>query len=95
MDPRMLDWRGPSQGLQDNPNVVLVYRSATTPVLQFHGVARIATGEAERKLVFESSPERERNADPERKGAAIIVDLIKVEGVLKFGPDGPVFVKLN
>jgi len=86
---------GTLAALKNNPNVVLVYRSATTPVLQFHGVARIATDEAERKQVFENSPEREQNADPNRKGSAIIIDLIKVEGVLKRGPDGPVFVALN
>ena len=83
------------KAIKANPNVVLVYRSAAAPVLQFHGVARVAADESERKRVFESSPEREQNADPERKGAAIIVDLTKVEGVLKFGSDGPVFVKLH
>jgi hypothetical protein len=77
-----------------NPNVVLVYRSATTPVLQFHGRARITSDEGERKRVFESAPEREQTADPERKGAAVIVDLDRVEGVLKFGPGGPEFVRL-
>ena len=34
-------------------------------------------------------------SDPERKGVAIVIDLAKVEGVLKFGPDGPEFVKLG
>jgi hypothetical protein len=29
------------------------------------------------------------------KGVAIVIDLAKVGGVLKFGPDGPVFVKLG
>ena len=81
--------------IQNNPNVAFVYRSVTTPVLQFHGVARIAGDEADRKRVFENAPEREQQSDPERKGAAIIVDLTKVEGVLKIGPDGPVFVKLG
>jgi hypothetical protein len=73
----------------------MIYRSPTTPLLQFHGRARITTDEAERERVFENAPERERESDPERKGVAIVIDLAKVEGVLKFGPDGPEFVKLG
>jgi hypothetical protein len=85
---------GTLDAIRGNPNVVLVYRSATTPVLQFHGRARITTDDAERLRVFESAPEREQASDPERKGAAVIVDLDRVEGVLKFGPNGPEFVRL-
>jgi hypothetical protein len=85
---------GTLDAIRANPSVALVYRSATTPVLQFHGRARIVEDEQERSRVFESAPERERAADPERKGAAVIIDLDRVEGVLKFGPDGPVFVRL-
>jgi hypothetical protein len=86
---------GTIDAIRSNPNVVLVYRSATTPVLQFHGRARIASDGMERTQVFESAPQREQDADPERKGAAVIVDLDRVEGVLKFGPDGPEFVRLR
>jgi hypothetical protein len=64
-------------------------------VLQFHGRARIAADEAERSRVFDSAPEREQAADPDRKGAAVIIDLDRVEGVLKFGPGGPEFVRLT
>ena len=85
---------GTLDAIRANPNVSLVYRSATTPVLQFHGRARIADDEAERAQVFESAPERERNADLERKGVAVIVELDAVQGILKFGPEGPVFVRL-
>lgn len=85
---------GTLDAIRNNPNVALVYRSATTPVLQFHGQAKIADDDRERSAVFESAPEREQKADLERKGVAVIVDLDRVEGVLKFGPDGPVFVRL-
>jgi hypothetical protein len=85
---------GTLDAIRANPNVVLVYRSATTPVLQFHGRARITDDASEVSRVFESAPAREQAADPERKGAAVIVDLDRVEGVLKFGADGPVFVRL-
>ncbi|MEJ1967412.1 MAG: pyridoxamine 5'-phosphate oxidase family protein [Rhizomicrobium sp.] len=85
---------GTIEAIKHNPQVALMYRSATTPLLQFQGRARIATDEAERAKVFDSAPERERASDPERKGHAVIIDLDKVEGVLKFGPDGPVFARL-
>ena len=80
--------------IRANPNVVLVYRSPTTPVLQFHGRATLAKSEAERARVFDSAPERERAADPERKGVAVIIDLHLVEGVLRVGPNGREFVRL-
>jgi hypothetical protein len=85
---------GTLDAIRANPNVVLVYRSATTPVLQFHGRARIAESAQERSRVFESAPEREQAADPERKGVAVIVDLDRVEGVLRVGPEGREFVRL-
>jgi Pyridoxamine 5'-phosphate oxidase len=85
---------GTIEAIRRNPHVAMMYRSATTPLLQFQGRARIATDETERKRVFEKSPEREQKSDPERKGNAIVIDLDKVEGVLRFGADGPVFAKL-
>jgi hypothetical protein len=86
---------GTIEALKGNPQVAMIYRSATTPVLQFHDRARITTDETERKRVFENASEREQKSDPERKGVAIVIDLAKVEGVPKFGPDSPVFVKLG
>ena len=86
---------GTIEAIQKNPNVALMYRSATTPLLQFQGRARIATDEAERKKIFESAPEREQKSDPERKGIAIIIDLDKVQGVVSIGPSGPVFAQLS
>jgi hypothetical protein len=80
--------------IRANPDVALVYRSATTPVLQFHGRARIAEDDQERSKVFENAPEKEQAANPEREGVAVIVDLDRVEGVLKFGANGPEFVRL-
>ncbi len=85
---------GALDAIRANPNVVLVYRSPTTPVLQFHGRARVAENDEERSRVFDNAPEREQAADPERKGVAVIVDLDRVEGVLRIGPDGREFVRL-
>jgi uncharacterized pyridoxamine 5'-phosphate oxidase family protein len=83
------------EAIRQNPNVALMYRSATTPLLQFKGRARITADPAERKKIFESAPEREQQSDPERKGLAIIIDLDAVEGVLSFGPNGPNLVRLT
>ena len=85
---------GTIEAIRHNPHVALMYRSATTPMLQFAGRARIATEAAERAKVFEAAPERERQSDPERKGIAIIIDLDSVAGVLSFGANGPNFVRL-
>ena len=85
---------GTVAAIRHNPKVALMYRSATTPMLQFQGEARIATDAPERAKVFENSPEQERKSDPERKGLAIIIDINKVEGLLKFTAEGPVFVNL-
>jgi hypothetical protein len=84
---------GTLEAIRANPNVVLMYRSATMPLLQFHGRARVADSEAERSQVFDAAPERERAADPERKGVAVIVDLDRVEGV-RIGPEGREFIRL-
>ena len=54
--------------IRANPDVALVYRSATTPVLQFHGRARIAADDQERSKVFESAPEPPPEPDPEPQG---------------------------
>ena len=81
--------------IRHNPNVAFMYRSAKTPLLQFKGRARIADDPAERKKIFEAAPEREQQADPERKGLAIVVDLDAIEGVLSVGPNGPNFVRLS
>ncbi len=83
------------EAIKANPNVAMMYRSATTPLLQFQGQARIVTDEAERKKVFEAAPEREQKSDPDRSGTAIIIDLDSITGVLRFGEKGPEFVKLE
>ena len=80
--------------VRNNPNAALMYRSATTPMMQFSGRIRIADDPAERDRVFESAPPRERASDPERKGVALVIDLDKVEGVLRISPEGPEFVKM-
>src|SRR5215472_11598062 len=82
------------EAIRHNPKVALIYRSASTPLLQFHGRARVATDENERERVFAAAPEVERKADPDKKGLAIIIDLTRVEGVLRIGPDGPILCRM-
>ncbi len=85
---------GTLSAIRHNPHVALVYRSPSVPVLQFIGRARITDDAAERERVFSLAHERERAADPERKGQAVVIDLDAVRGVLGFGPDGPIFVNM-
>jgi pyridoxine/pyridoxamine 5'-phosphate oxidase len=79
-----------------NPNVSMILRNPDTRVvLQLAGRARLAAG-AERDRVFDNAPEIEQRADPEKKGAGVIVDLDRVEGFLGMGADGkPRFVRLK
>jgi hypothetical protein len=80
--------------IQKNPHVALMYRSASVPLLQFVGRARITDDPKERDRVFALAHEKERASDPERKGRAVIVDLDEVKGVLGFTKDGPIFTHL-
>jgi len=74
--------------IASNPNVAMIMRNAATrQLLQLAGRARVAVG-AERDRVYESAPQIEQQADPERKGAAVIVELDRVEGFLGLGPAG-------
>jgi len=90
--------RNPEGGTMDNiaanPHVAMILRSpATRVVLQLAGRARVAEG-ADRDRVYDLAPEFERNADKDKKGAGVIVDLDRVEGFLGMGPDNkPRFVR--
>jgi len=84
------------EGIKANPNVALMYRDAGKRILlQFAGQARIATDPAERARVFESAPEQEQRADPERKGEGVVIDLDRVEGMLGLNAENkPNFLRL-
>jgi hypothetical protein len=75
--------RQPQGGIVDaiaqNPRVTLLYRNPATRLSwQFFGRAHVDGSEDVRRTVYDSSPEVERNADPERKGAAILIDVDRV-----------------
>ena len=76
------------ENIAANPQVAMMYRNAQTrQLLQLSGRAHMAEG-AERDRVYENAPEIERNADPERKGVGVVVDLDRVEGFLGLAADG-------
>jgi general stress protein 26 len=83
-----------TEAIRRNPKVALIYRSETTPLLEFHGRARVATDNRERERVFSAAPEVEQKADPDRKGLAIIIDLTRIEGVIGFGENGPIWCRM-
>ena len=86
---------GTVTAIRHNPHVALMYRSPAVPLLKFEGRARVVTDAAERDRVFEAAPERERKADPERKGLAVVVELDRVFGVLGFKDGAPILAHLQ
>ncbi len=82
--------RNPGGGLQralaKNPRISLLFRSPDPRmVLNFVGKGHLEGGDATRTKVYESSPQPEQNADKERKGLALVIDLDRVTG---FGGGG-------
>jgi hypothetical protein len=78
---------GVAEGIASNPNVTLMYRDPSTrTTIFFYGKGHVATDQATTDRLYDESPEPERNADPEKKGVGIIVDLDVVQGRT---PDGP------
>ena len=67
------------KSIEGNPLVAMMYRNPETRLaFQMHGEARRVDDEAVKQRVYDMSPEIERNADPERKGTAVVVDLLRV-----------------
>jgi uncharacterized pyridoxamine 5'-phosphate oxidase family protein len=78
--------RNPEGGLQraikNNPRVSLLYRSPEPRMnLNIMGRAHFESSEDVRKKVYESSPQSEQNADRDRKGMALVIDVDRVNGV--------------
>jgi general stress protein 26 len=71
------------KSLQKNPRVTILYRDPETrAMLQFRGVARVDNSESAREHVYTNMPEPERNADREKKGSPVIIDLERVDGFM-------------
>ncbi len=59
--------------------MALWYRNTTTNVAYLmHGEARRDDSDAVKQAVYDASPEGERTMDPERKGTAMIIDLVRI-----------------
>ena len=64
-----------------HPKVEFVYSDmANARVYRLGGTARIVTDEVDRNRIFEGIHEIEQGHDPERTGAAIVVDLDHITG---------------
>jgi predicted pyridoxine 5'-phosphate oxidase superfamily flavin-nucleotide-binding protein len=72
----------------ENPRVVVYYRNAArkenpyrASCIRFHGRARIVTGGPERDKAWELTNHEEQSKDPEKKGAAVLIDLDLIEQI--------------
>ena len=89
-DAALAVWaRNPDGGLlkalAKNPRVTMLYRDPgpeNRAMLQFRGVARIDNSEATRAKVYSEMPEPEQNADKEKKGSPVILELERVDGFM-------------
>jgi general stress protein 26 len=68
-----------ANGIQKNNKVSLFYRNPETRLsFQMQGRAQLVTDKALEDKIWNDTPEPERNADAERKGGAMLVDLDRV-----------------
>ncbi|HEY1737708.1 MAG TPA: pyridoxamine 5'-phosphate oxidase family protein, partial [Acidimicrobiia bacterium] len=77
--------RHPEEGLAvavaEQPHVTLFLPVlAQGAIYTFYGTAHISTDPAVTEAVWNDSPEREQLQDPDRKGVAVIIDLVRVTG---------------
>jgi Pyridoxamine 5'-phosphate oxidase len=90
-DARLALWiRDPAGGLlqaiPERPTLALFYRDPSRGrTYQFTGRSHVDDDPGTRAAVHTGQPEVERNLDPYQRGAAVIVDLERVEGT---GPGG-------
>lgn len=95
-DDRLAMWirradGGLIQAIRYNPKLALVYRNEDSKATyMFQGRARVSDLEADRRRIFDASPEVERAHDFAMLGVAVLVDLDRVEGYAGLGPDGQV-----
>jgi hypothetical protein len=72
---------GLNRALATNPQISMLYRdSRTRSTLIIKGNGRIEDDPALRDQIFELTPEVEQLHDPDRNGAALIIDVTSVRG---------------
>jgi len=79
------------RAIRANPRIALMYRDEEAKATyQFQGRARVTDAPEERQRIFERAPAAERAHDFAMLGAAVLVDLDRVEGYAGLGPQGQV-----
>jgi hypothetical protein len=69
------------KAMDSNPRISLLYRdSKTRTTLIAQGRGHVETSPEIRERVFQLAPEVEQNHDPGRKGAALVIDLVSLQG---------------
>lgn len=82
---------GLAAAVRINPHVALLYRDeAARATYQLEGRAIVADDEEMRDLVFAGLPAIEQQHDFARLGAAIVIELDRVEGYAGLGPAGQI-----
>jgi len=77
--------------IRANPRIALMYRDEEAKATyQLQGRARVTEASAERERIFQRAPAAERAHDFAKLGAAVVVDLDRVEGYAGLGPQGQV-----
>lgn len=71
---------GLMKAIQKNPVISLAYRDGSKAMLLVQGRARVAENDELRNRVWDLTPEVEQNHDPARKGAAMIIDVDRIQG---------------
>jgi hypothetical protein len=78
---------GLASAVAANPRLALLYRdSRTRTTLIFQGRGRVVSDQAVRDRVFELAPEVEQNHDPDRRGAALVIEVERLQGTTAQGP---------
>lgn len=79
------------RSIRANPRVSLMYRNEEQrSTYQFQGRARVVEAPAERQRIFDASAPAERAHDFAMLGAAVVIDLDRVEGWAGVGPNGQI-----
>jgi len=80
--------RSSQRRIGENPFVTVYYRNPARKenpyragCIRFHGKARLVTGGPERDKAWDLTNHEEQSKDPEKKGAAVIIDLDLVEQI--------------
>jgi Pyridoxamine 5'-phosphate oxidase len=78
---------GLASAVAANPRLALLYRdSRTRTTLIFQGRGSVVSDQAVRDRVFELAPEVEQNHDPDRRGAALLIEVERLQGTTAQGP---------